>query len=112
MEGLIVLVLLVLIVFLVLPPIALAKANRALRNLEELNERLRELESRFAGGVAPVRTSTEVTEKTAAVTVSPMMSPPPLPVVPLKPREAEPAVIIPPSPGPSAARVPRPPINC
>lgn len=74
MEGLIVLLLLALALVIVLPPVALAKAIRAQREIEKLKERVRDLEGQVQ------RVSAPVPEAAPEIPVAPrVVVPPPLP---------------------------------
>lgn len=86
MEGPIILLLLITLALLfVLPPLALVKAQRAQREIEKLNERLRALEMGRSSGsteVPAVPRTVSVNEKTAAAAVGEAVSfpsPPPIP---------------------------------
>src|SRR5256884_7885349 len=86
MEGLILLFLVVVVMVFVVPAVALAKASRALRAIEELKQRLLMLEARWHREDVPGQPPETVTEpKPAAPIIPPVTMPPPLPVTLIPP---------------------------
>src|SRR4029077_20088689 len=96
MGGLILLGLIVLGVVFVVPFVALAKASRALRSIEELKERLLMLEARRPREDVPAEQPKIVTEpKSAPPIIPPVAMPPPLPVTAVPPPITETKPIMP-----------------
>src|SRR5207244_13249386 len=86
MGGFILLFLIVIVMVFVVPAVALAKASRALRAIEELRQRLLMLEARLhRGGVPTERPEIVAQPKPAAPVIPPVSMPPPLPVTPVPP---------------------------
>src|SRR5437899_4532458 len=88
MEGLILLFLVVVVMVFVIPAVALAKASRALRAIEELKQRLLMLEARLhrSSEDAPATPPKIVTQPKPAAPIIPSVSvPPPLPVTAIPP---------------------------
>src|SRR5437016_4173328 len=88
MEGLILLFLVVVVMVFVIPAVALAKASRALRAIEELKQRLLMLEARLhrSSEDAPATPPKIVTQpKPAAPIIPSVLVPPPLPVTAVPP---------------------------
>src|SRR5947208_2425512 len=86
MGGFILLFLIVIVMVFVVPAVALAKASRALRAIEELRQRLLMLEaSLHRGGVPTERPEIVAQPKPAAPVIPPVSMPPPLPVTPVPP---------------------------
>src|SRR6266403_811262 len=88
MEGLILLLLVVVVMLFVVPAVALAKASRALRAIEELKERLLVLEARLhrSSEDAPASPPEIVTQPKPAAPIIPSVSvPPALPVIAVPP---------------------------
>jgi len=86
MGGFILLFLIVIVMVFVVPAVALAKASRALRAIEELKQRLLMLEARLhRGGVPTERPEIVAQPKPAAPVIPPVSMPPPLPVTPVPP---------------------------
>src|SRR5205814_1103312 len=88
MEGLILLFLVVVVMVFVIPAVALAKASRALRAIEELKQRLLMLEARLhrSSEDAPATPPKIVTQPKPAAPIIPSVSvPPPLPVTAVPP---------------------------
>src|SRR5438132_6840080 len=86
MGGFILLFLIVIVMVFVVPAVALAKASRALRAIEELRQRLLMLEARLhRGGVPTERPEIGAQPKPAAPVIPPVSMPPPLPVTPVPP---------------------------
>ena len=99
MEGLILLFLVVVVMVFVVPAVALAKASRALRTIEELKERLLMLEARLhrSSEGAPAPAPEIVTQPKEAAPIIPSVSlPPPLPITAVPPpiSEAKPGVTV------------------
>src|SRR6266404_2516568 len=83
MEGLILLFLVVVVMVFVVPAVALAKASRALRAIEELKQRLLMLEARLhrSRDDAPAPPPEILTQPKPAAPIIPSVSaPPPLPI--------------------------------
>jgi len=98
MEGLILLFLVVVVMVFVVPAVALAKASRALRAIEELKQRLLMLEARLhrSRDDAPAPPPEIVTQPKPAAPIIPSVSvPPPLPVTAVPPPIPETKPIIP-----------------
>src|SRR5437764_12739552 len=96
MGGFILLFLIVVVMVFVVPAVALAKASRALRAIEELKQRLLMLEARWHREDVPGQPPETVTEpKPAAPIIPPVTMPPPLPVTVIPPPIPEPKPIIP-----------------
>src|SRR5437763_14019971 len=92
MEGLILLFLVVVVMVFVIPTIALAKASRALRAIEEVKQRLLMLEARLhrSSEAAPATPPKIVTQPKLAAPIIPSVSvPPPLPVTAVQPQIPE-----------------------
>ncbi len=92
MEGLILLFLVVVVMVFVVPAVALAKASRALRAIEELKQRLLMLEARLhrSSEDAPATPPEIVTQPKPAAPIIPSVSvPPPLPVTAVPPPTPE-----------------------
>src|SRR5438874_3369678 len=86
MGGFILLFLIVIVMVFVVPAVALAKASRALRAIEELRQRLLMLEARLhRGGVPTERPEIVAQPKPEATVIPPVSMPPPLPVTPVPP---------------------------
>src|SRR5437762_184640 len=88
MEGLILLFLVVVVMVFVIPAVALAKASRALRAIEEVKQRLLMLEARLhrSSEDAPATPHKIVTQPKPAAPIIPSVSvPPPLPVTAVPP---------------------------
>jgi hypothetical protein len=88
MEGLILLLLVVVVMGFVVPAVALAKASRASRAIEELKQRLLLLEARLhrSSEDAPSQRPEIVTQPKPAAPIIPSVSvPPPLPVTAVPP---------------------------
>src|SRR5438874_6025892 len=88
MEGLILLFLVVVVMVFVIPAVALAKASRALRAIEEVKQRLLMLEARLhrSSEDAPATPPKIVTQPKPAAPIIPSVSvPPPLPVTAVPP---------------------------
>src|SRR5436190_3047239 len=86
MGGFILLFLIVIVMVFVVPAVALAKASRALRAIEELRQRLLMLEARLhRGGVPTERPEIVAQPKPEAPVIPPVSMPPPLPVTPVPP---------------------------
>src|SRR5436190_8981542 len=88
MEGLILLFLVVVVMLFVVPAVALAKASRALRTIEELKQRLLMLEARLdrSREDAPASPPEIATQPKPAAPIIPSVSlPPPLPVTAVPP---------------------------
>src|SRR5947208_2560483 len=86
MGGFILLFLIVIVMVFVVPAVALAKASRALRAIEELRQRLLMLEaSLHRGGVPTERPEIVAQPKPAAPVIPPVSMPPPLPVTVIPP---------------------------
>src|SRR5438105_9226376 len=88
MEGLILLFLVVVVMVFVIPAVALAKASRALRAIEEVKQRLLMLEARLhqSSEDAPATPPEIVTQPKPAAPIIPSVSvPPPLPVTAVPP---------------------------
>src|SRR5207253_8227649 len=86
MEGLILMFLVVVVMVFVVPAVALAKASRALRAIEELKQRLLMLEARLHREDVSAQPPETVTEpKPAAPIIPPVSVPPPLPVTVIPP---------------------------
>jgi hypothetical protein len=88
MEGLILLLLVVVVMVFVVPAVALAKASRASRAIEELKQRLLMLEARLhrSSEDAPAPPPEIVTQPKPAAPIIPSVSvPPPLPVTAVPP---------------------------
>src|SRR5437016_882613 len=88
MEGLILLFLVVVVMVFVIPAVALAKASRALRAIEEVKQRLLMLEARLhrSSEDAPATPPKIVTQpKSAAPIIPPVSVPRPLPVTAVPP---------------------------
>src|SRR5438552_8820878 len=86
MGGFILLFLIVIVMVFVVPAVALAKASRALRAIEELKQRLLMLEARLHRedvSAQPPETATET--KPAGPIIPPVSVPPALPVTVLPP---------------------------
>lgn len=127
MEALIFLLLIAIVVFFALPFVAMSKANRANRGLEEIKSRLWELENQMRAmrGDRPVSTAAAAAPKsewTAPSTVpaapkspaaQPASVPPPLPpeVVAAARSATAPAPVARPSAPPAPPKPPRPAIN-
>src|SRR5437660_12649181 len=83
MEGLILLFLVVVVMVFVIPAVALAKASRALRAIEEVKQRLLMLEARLhrSSEDAPATPPKIVTQPKPAAPIVPSVSvrPPPIP---------------------------------
>src|SRR5438874_8991776 len=86
MEGLILLFLVVVVMVFVVPAVALAKASRALRAIEELKQRLLMLEARLHREDVPSQRP-EITTKSKppAPIIPPISMPPPLPATRIPP---------------------------
>src|SRR4029077_3516218 len=98
MEGLILLFLVVVVMVFVVPAVALAKASRALRTIEELKQRLLTLEARLhrSSEDAPTPPPEILTQTKPAAPIIPSVSAaPPLPVNPVPPLIPETKPIIP-----------------
>src|SRR5438477_1240812 len=98
MEGLILLFLVVDVMVFVVPAVALAKASRASRAIEELKQRLLMLEARLhrSSEDAPATPPEIVTQPKSAAPIIPSVSvPPPLPVTAVPPPMPETKPIIP-----------------
>jgi hypothetical protein len=98
MDGLILLFLVVVAIVFVVPAVALAKASRAQRAIEELKQRLLMLEARLHRSPedAPAPPPEIVTQpKPAAPIIPPVSVPPPLPVTAVPPPIPETKPIIP-----------------
>src|SRR5204862_6362188 len=81
MGGFILLFLIVVVMVFVVPAVALAKASRALRAIEELKQRLLMLEARWHREDVPAERPKVVTEpKPGRPIIPPVSVPPPLPV--------------------------------
>src|SRR5436309_13014310 len=81
MGGFILLFLIVIVMVFVVPAVALAKASRALRAIEELKQRLLMLEARLhRGGVPTERPEIVAQPKPAATVIPPISMHTPLPV--------------------------------
>src|SRR5207253_7894173 len=88
MEGLILLFLVVVVMLFVVPAVALAKASRALRAIEELKQRMLMLEARLdrTREDAPAPPPEIATQPKPAAPIIPSVSlPPPLPVTAVPP---------------------------
>ncbi len=86
MGGLILLLLVVVVMVLVFPAVALAKASRALRTIEELKQRLLMLEARLHREDVPAQRPEIVTkQKPPTPIIPPVSEPPPLPVTVIPP---------------------------
>jgi Predicted membrane protein (DUF2339) len=86
MGGFILLFLIVVVMVFVVPAVALAKASKALRAIEELKQRLLMLEARLHREDVPAQPPEIVTEpKPAAPIIPPVALPPPLPVTAIPP---------------------------
>src|SRR5206468_7323936 len=86
MGGFILLFLTVIVMVFVVPAVALAKASRALRAIEDLRQRLLMLEARLhRGGVPTERPEIVAQPKPEAPVIPPVSMPPPLPVTVIPP---------------------------
>src|SRR5207302_5208008 len=98
MGGFILLFLIVVVMLFVVPAVALAKASRALRAIEDLKQRLLMLEARphRSSEDAPAPPAEIVTQPKPAAPIIPSVSvPPPLPVIAVPPPIPETKPIIP-----------------
>jgi uncharacterized membrane protein len=96
MGGFILLFLVVVVMVFVVPAVALAKASRALRAIEELKQRLLMLEARLHREDVPGERPKVVTEpKPPAPIIPPVSMPPPLPVTAVPPPIPETQPIMP-----------------
>src|SRR6266480_1127687 len=96
MGGFILLFLIVVVMVFVVPAVALAKASRALRAIEELKQRLLMLEARLHREDVSAQPPEIVTEpKPAAPIIPPVTMPPPLPVTVIPPPIPETKPIMP-----------------
>src|SRR5881227_1857533 len=96
MGGFILLFLIVIVMVFVVPAVALAKASRALRAIEELKQRLLMLEARLHREDVSAQPPETVTEpKPAAPIIPPVSVPPPLPVTAVPPPTPETKPIMP-----------------
>ena len=96
MGGFILLFLIVVVMVFVVPAVALAKASRALRAIEELKQRLLMLEARLHREDVSAQPPETVTEpKPAAPIIPPVSVPPPLPVTVIPPAIPETKPIMP-----------------
>jgi len=96
MGGFILLFLIVVVMVFVVPAVALAKASRALRAIEELKQRLLMLEARWHREDVSAQPPETVTEpKPAAPIIPPVSVPPPLPVTVIPPAIPETKPIMP-----------------
>src|SRR5438094_1125438 len=98
MGGFILLFLIVIVMVFVVPAVALAKASRALRAIEELKQRLLMLDERLHRSPEdePAPPPEIVTQpKSAAPIIPPVSVPPPLPVTAVPPPIPETRPIIP-----------------
>src|SRR5206468_12159955 len=96
MGGFILLFLTVIVMVFVVPAVALAKASRALRAIEDLRQRLLMPEARLhRGGVPTERPEIVAQPKREAPVIPPVSMPPPLPVTPVPPPIHEPKPITP-----------------
>src|SRR5438477_5608973 len=86
MEGLILLFLVVVVMVFVVPAVALAKASRALRAIEEIKQRLLMLEARLHREDVSAQPPETVTKsKPPAPIIPPISMPPPLPATLIPP---------------------------
>ena len=87
MEGLILLLLVVVVMVFVVPAMALAKASRALRVIEELKQRLLMIEARLHRSPQDSPAPPEIVPqpKPTAPIIPPVSVPPPLPVTVIPP---------------------------
>src|SRR5213079_622409 len=96
MGGFILLFLIVIVMVFVVPAVALAKASRALRAIEELRQRLLMLEARLhREGVPTERPEIVAQPKPEAPVIPPVSVPPPLPVTAVPPPIPETTPLIP-----------------
>src|SRR6266513_1297422 len=96
MGGFILLFLIVIVMVFVVPAVALAKASRAMRAIEELKQRLLMLEARLhREGVSAQPPETVTEPKPAAPIIPPVSVPPPLPVTVIPPPIPETKPIMP-----------------
>src|SRR5437762_2188665 len=96
MGGFILLFLIVVVMVFVVPAVALAKASRAMRAIEELKQRLLMLEARWHREDVSAQPPETVTEpKPAAPIIPPVTMPPPLPVTVIPPPIPETKPIMP-----------------
>src|SRR5438067_8504125 len=96
MGGFILLFLIVIVMVFVVPAVALAKASRALRAIEELKQRLLMLEARLhREGVSAQPPETVTEPKPAAPIIPPVSVPPALPVTVIPPAIPETKPIMP-----------------
>src|SRR4030095_12728902 len=96
MGGFILLFLIVIVMVFVVPAVALAKASKALRAIEELKQRLLMFEARLHREDVPAHPPEIETEQNPAAPITPPVSvPPPLPVTAIPPPIPETKPIMP-----------------